>query len=275
MRQITAKLLWLAALGIIAAFALVSNPGPVVVRAVFAQGGCTNATLSGRYAFAFSGWGTPPPKVSTEGKSSIPVAAIGVATFDGAGNWTTDFTYSHNGDITSANSVPGTYTVNSNCTGAMTGVVDLAIVILAGGAEVTGIVTDKDSTTTFEMKKQNAVGCNNSTLTGNFAVTVTGFGTPPPNLSPGNSSVPSALAGLATLDGAGNFTGSFTLSHNGEISTLPSDVGTYTLSSDCTGTFTDATASVHFATVVLAGGAEVFGVQTDVGTATTLDAKKQ
>lgn len=242
------------------------------VPSVYAQS-CSNAILNGTYAVTFSGWGTPPPKTLTEGKSSIPVAVVGVATFDGAGNWTTSFTYSHNGDVTSATSVPGTYTVNSNCTGTMAGVADLAIVILDSGAEITGISTDKNTTATLEAKKQNASGCSNATLTGNYAVTLTGFGTPPPQLSPGNASVPVALAGLATFDGAGNFTGSFTKSHNGEISTLPSDTGTYAVNSDCTGIFTDETAAVHFAIVILDGGTEVFGIQTDIGTAATFDAK--
>ena len=242
------------------------------VPSVYAQP-CSNATLNGTYAFTLSGWATPPPKTATEGKSSIPLAVVGVATFDGAGNWNTSFTYSHNGDITSATSVPGTYTVNSNCTGTITGVSDLAIVILDGGAEVTGVQTDKDTTATIVAKKQNASGCSNATLTGNYAVTLTGFGTPPPHLSPGNASVPVALAGLATFDGAGTFTGSFTNSHNGEISTLQSDAGTYAVNSDCTGTLTDETAGVHFAIVILDGGKEGFGIQTDIGTATTLDAK--
>ena len=146
-------------------------------------------------------------------------------------------------------------------------------VIVGGGTEVTGVETDKDVTAILEAKKQNASGCSNATLTGNYAVTLTGFGTPPPVLSPGNPSVPVALAGLATIDGAGNFTGSFTNSHNGEISTLPSDTGTYAVNSDCTGTFTDETATVHFAIVILDGGTEVFGIQTDNGTAATFDAK--
>jgi hypothetical protein len=40
-------------------------------------------------------------------------------------------------------------------------------VILGGGAEVMGVQTDKNSTATFEIKKQNASGCSNATLTGN------------------------------------------------------------------------------------------------------------
>jgi len=263
-------------LAALAGLALVTKDGGTALPIVYAQSGCTDATLSGVYPFSFLGWATPPPKTLTEGKSSIPTAAAGLVTFDGAGNWTTSFTYSHNGDITSATSVPGgLYTVDSDCTGTMTGFANFAIIILDRGAEITGINTQDNVTSTIEARKQNASGCSNATLTGSYAVTLTGFGTPPPGLSPGNSSVPVALAGLATFDGAGNFTGSFTLSHNGDISARPSDVGAYTLNSDCTGTLTDATAGMHFATVVLNGGTELFGVQADVGTAAILDIKKQ
>jgi len=84
-----------------------------------------------------------------------------------------------------------------------------------------------------------------------------------------------ALSGLAVFDGAGTFTGSFTNSDNGHISTRPADTGAYRVGSDCTGTLTDLTAGVHFAIVLLDGGAEAFGLQTDIGTAVALDAKKQ
>lgn len=277
MKQIIRASFAVVFLAVLVSLAPVSKDRVTALPVVYAQSGCTDATLSGVYAFRFLGWGSPPPKTLTEGKSSISVAAAGLVNFDGEGNWTTSFTYSHNGDITSATSVPGTYTVNSNCTGTMAGVGDFAIVILDSGAEITGINTDNNGTTTIEIKKQNATGCSDSTLRGNYAVTLTGFGTPPPQLSPGNSSVPVALAGLATFDGAGNFGGTFTLSHNGDISalTLPSDGGAFTLNSDCTGTLTDAPAGMHFATVVLNGGTELFGVQADVGTAAILDIKKQ
>ncbi len=245
-----------------------------VVPSAYAQS-CTDAVLNGSYAFTFSGWGTPPPNMATEGKSSIPTGAVGVINFDGAGNWSTSFTYSHDGTITSATSVPGTYTVASNCTGTMAGVGDFAVVVLHDGAEITGVETDKDSTTTIEARRQNATACSNATLSGNYAVTLAGFGTPPPKLSPGNASVPVALSGLAVFDGAGTFTGSFTNSDNGHISTRPADTGAYRVGSDCTGTLTDLTAGVHFAIVLLDGGAEAFGLQTDIGTAVALDAKKQ
>jgi len=133
-----------------------------VVPSAYAQS-CTDAVLNGSYAFTFSGWGTPPPNMATEGKSSIPTGAVGVINFDGAGNWSTSFTYSHDGTITSAASVPGTYTVASNCTGTMAGVGDFAVVVLHDGAEITGVETDKDSTTTIEARRQNATPCSTET----------------------------------------------------------------------------------------------------------------
>src|SRR5205807_1687655 len=127
----------------------------------------------------------------------------------------------------------------------------------------------------IEIKKQNATGCRNASLSGNYGFTLTGFGTPSGSSVPANSSSPTVRAGLITFDGMGNFTGSFTLSQDGDIGTLPSDRGTYTVSSDCTGTLTDTTAGVNFATVILSNGAEAFGVQTDVGSTATFDFKKQ
>lgn len=275
MKQIFGASFAIVFLAALAGLVSVSKHSRTILPIVYAQSGCTYASLASNYAFTLSGWATPPPKVLTEGKSSIPIVAVGIAAFDGAGNWTTTFTYSHNGDISSAISVPGTYTVNSNCTGTLTGAAEFSVVIVDGGAEITGVGTDNDTTSTITMRKQNATGCSNSTLTGNYAITLAGFGTPSTKLVPANPSVPLALAGLATFDGAGNLTVSFTSSDNGDISPLRSDAGSYTVSSDCAGTITDETAGVDFATVVLAGGTEVFGVQTDVGTAATFELKKQ
>lgn len=245
-----------------------------VVPIVHAQSGCTYATLNGNYAFTISGWATPPPKVLTEGKSSIPIAIVGVASFDGAGNWSTSFTYSHDGDISSGIEVPGTYAVNSNCTGTIAGAGDFSLVILSGGADIIGVGTDKDTTSTLIATKQDTSGCSNTTLTGNYAIRLTGFGTPPAQPVPANSSVPVALAGVATFD-AGNFSVTFTRSHNGDISTSPSDVGSYSVNSDCTGIITDQTEGTNFATVIFAGGTEALGIETDNGTAVTFDLKKQ
>lgn len=243
-------------------------------QGVLAQS-CSNGTLDGTYAFTISGWATPPPKTANEGKSSIPEAAVGLVTFDGAGNTATSFTLSHKGDISSGAGVPGVYSVNPDCTGFVAGAGDFMIVVLNGGAEITGVQTDKDTTGTLDARLQNAHDCAASSLSGTYSFTLAGFGTPPPHLSPGNPSVPVALGGLMSLDGGGDFTGSFTSSHNGEINTFPSDSGMYSVNSDCTGILSDATAGANFAIVLLNGGAEALGIQTDNGTAAIVDAKKQ
>jgi hypothetical protein len=45
--------------------------------------------------------------------------------------------------------------------------------------------------------------------------------------------------------------------------------------SDCTGTATDDTASIHFYIVTVGGGKEFFGIETDIGATATIDGKKQ
>ena len=116
------------------------------VRAVYAQSGCSLATLSGRYAFSASGF-TPKGSMG----NLLPAAAVGVFTFDGAGNLSTTYTDVSPGKptyIPLEGTGSGTYTVNSDCTGSAsctTG--DCAgitwnTVIISGGAEVFGIHHD-------------------------------------------------------------------------------------------------------------------------------------
>src|SRR2546425_10304120 len=121
---------------------------------VYAQ--CNNATLTGNYPFIFSG--TNAPGHSVTGKNTFGNAAVGVFTFDGAGNLSVTVTVVFNGHATST-SLPdsGAYTVNSDCTGTTTDTTIDAhfnIVTVGGGAEVFAIETDEGFTATFDAKKQ-------------------------------------------------------------------------------------------------------------------------
>jgi len=92
------------------------------------------------------------------GKNTFGNAAVGVFSFDGAGNASITYTAVFNGSAFST-SVPdtGTYTVNSDCNGTLTDASIAAhfnLATVGGGAEVFGIETDAGSTDTFDAKKQ-------------------------------------------------------------------------------------------------------------------------
>ena len=120
---------------------------------VYAQ--CSNATLTGSYGLIGDGFGTrgPSPKSKV-----VPFAQVGVVTFDGAGNASFTVTQvfdNEGGGLFEA--VPGTYTVNSDCTGTVT-IEDFGlhfyIVTVGGGAEFFAIQTDIGTTNTVHGKKQ-------------------------------------------------------------------------------------------------------------------------
>jgi len=143
----------LLALAVLAALAIVTTTSKHSVRAVYAQSGCSVATLNGNYALNSSGFtthGRGPGK-----GADVPVANVGIETFDGAGTTSASFTNAFNGAI-SPLTAEGTYTSNSDCTGSISlpGVGTFNTVIIGGGAEIFGIVTTPTWTYTLDWKKQ-------------------------------------------------------------------------------------------------------------------------
>ena len=102
---------------------------------------CGAATLNGTYALTFSGFFTRGP-VPGAINNFTPVAGGGLVTFDGNGNLSASETVSIGGLITPVN-VPGTYTVNSDCTGTFitTPNAQLNLVILRNGREIQAVNT--------------------------------------------------------------------------------------------------------------------------------------
>jgi len=118
---------------------------------VYAQ--CSNATLTGSYGFKGDGFGT-----HNGHGNAIPFAQVGVVTFDGAGNASFTATQVFNsggGDLFEA--VPGTYTVNSDCTGTIA-IEDFGLhfymVTVGGGAELFAIQTETGTTNIVDAKEQ-------------------------------------------------------------------------------------------------------------------------
>lgn len=155
MKRIVSALAVIGALAALAIMTAASKPG---VGPVYASSGCTDATLNGNYGYLFTGFTGHVPLINNNGPTSVPFAAVGLATFDGAGNFSGTITSSANGAISSTLPFATTYTVNSDCTGTIGtpggGTDTFAIVIVGGGAEVLALETGRGGTETVDLKKQ-------------------------------------------------------------------------------------------------------------------------
>jgi hypothetical protein len=115
-------------------------------------------------------------------------------------------------------------------------------------------------------------GCTNAALAGNYAFSNPGFTTPTKSVT--GEEDPFATVGVLAFDGVGGVSVSYTLAFKGKISPGQTGTGTYTVNSDCTGSISFPTI-VDFNTVIIGGGAEIFGIETTPSFTGTFDAKKQ
>jgi hypothetical protein len=225
---------------------------------------CSNASLRGSF-----GLGGGPNVAVGFG----PTASLGSITSDGAGSLEGKLTQSFDGIIVHE-VFTGAYTVNSDCTGTATFVLQpggraahLGFVLLGEGDQIFMIETDATTVATFVLEKQLPKACSNVHLKGAYGFTQTGsiVGVGPVSNS-----------GLMTIDENGNVTGSQTKSVNGHIS-QESFSGTYTIQSDCTGSATlisktdGSTTSFEFVAV---GGNTLRGLQTNPHTIVVTLAKR-
>jgi hypothetical protein len=87
------------------------KPTGGIVPVVHASGGCSNNSLRGNFGFQFTG------NIIGLG----PIGGVGIATYDGAGNFTQTDNVSINGFPAIVNRPgSGTYSVNTDCTGTST-----------------------------------------------------------------------------------------------------------------------------------------------------------
>jgi len=120
--------------------------------------------------------------------------------------------------------------------------------------------------------KADNKGCSNATLRGSYAQTGSGVITAPPD-----QAGPFANVGTLVFDGNGNLTGTLVVSSNGSSSPA-TETGTYTVNSDCTGTYTvqiapfGITSQAFFA--ISSNWDELEIIVTDPGSVITCVAKK-
>jgi hypothetical protein len=108
---------------------------------LWAQSPCPqeSATLNGAYV-----------TYATGSVGGVPLAVVGVTTYDGRGNFDFSATVSFNGTV-SKGSGSGTYTVNRDCTGSQIfgpGIAHYDFVVTAGGQQITYIQTDSGTVVT-------------------------------------------------------------------------------------------------------------------------------
>jgi len=128
----------------------------VVLTPNTAYASCTDATLTGNYAVIGPGF----HNTKVPGSSDVPLAVVGVFTFNGSGKIDFSFTFANNGAILQGGTGSGAYTVASDCTGSISFTsgdasgVNFNTVIIGDGAEIFGINTSPGNTQTFDAKKQ-------------------------------------------------------------------------------------------------------------------------
>jgi hypothetical protein len=121
--------------------------------------------------------------------------------------------------------------------------------------------------------KADDKGCSDQTLKGTFAYTSTGSITSPASLAG-----PLAEVGTQTFDGKGGTTAAATLSQNGNIIPL-TITGKYTVTPECTGTFTLEVAPIGITVDVFYvlddGGTEFQAIETAPGVVVTRIGRRQ
>jgi hypothetical protein len=111
--------------------------------------------------------------------------------------------------------------------------------------------------------KADDKGCTNATLRGTYAYTSTGSAVAPPAIAG-----PAVEVGWQTFNGGGATTVTATLSSNGNFVQFNNVTGTYTVNSDCTGTFALQLApnfTLHVYFVIDSGGDGFQGIETEPG----------
>src|ERR1700688_2351598 len=95
MKRMITSLLAIAVLAAVAMLAPTAKHRFTALPVVQAQSGCSNATLTGNYVLHYSGFNSKRNNYATE----LPIAAVGIGAFDGAGNATFSYNDAFNGHI--------------------------------------------------------------------------------------------------------------------------------------------------------------------------------
>jgi hypothetical protein len=216
---------------------------------------CSNASLSGAYGFLHDG---------TDSTGAPATAAVTQITFDSTkGTFIAETTASHDGVI-AVETVPGTYTVASNCIG---------LGVPAGLSPFSIVITPKGFLALHPFSegyavRQGSATCTNAGVQGDFGFETTGLflaGAP----ATGWVSFIGELKLTVNASGEGVISGNVVGAE--DSTTLPEEpvTGWYTVGRDCRGRATikpEGLSEMHFSFVVVDCGKEMLAIETDADT---------
>jgi len=192
-----------------------------------AAGTCGASSLNGVYSLELSGRG-----ISGTGTFTGSYQGIGTATFDGQGNVTLAGTDNTNLALGKAFSYTGTYSLPSNCSGALTitttGAAMFTLVAWNSGSQFALVGSDGTYVYSASGNNNQPVACATPTLSGVYAFTATGF-----TLSGTTQNGSEDQAGALQFDGQGNVTATYTETQSGATPVSGTATGTYTVASGC------------------------------------------
>lgn len=206
---------------------------PVAAQPQIGGGTCSSSTLNGTYSLTLAG-----RDLSSAVAFSTVLQGIGLATFDGLSKVTFTLTNNTNKAFGVAQTLSGTYSLQSNCIGAVTITTgDTASFILGSFNSGTNyFITGQDGVYSFlgSGNTQPASTCSASVLSGVYAFNGNGF-----TVASGVISGVNNISGLLTFDGTSAVTGNWYVAANGtSVQTTTPTPGTYTVSPNCTATAT-------------------------------------
>lgn len=226
---------------------LVTAAGP---QLMFTGGGrtetvtapCSNSTLTGVYSLVITG-----RNVSSAGVLTSVLESTGSASFDGAGSVTFTLTANTNLLLGAPESLEGTYTLGSSCTGSVD--------ITAGNAASFNLIAWNfagNQAKSFAITGNAAyyplvypltgsgsaqpVSCSAGTISGDYAFSGSGNSSA---ISMGSSSLAAvnSISGLLHFDGRGNLNGSWSVS-TAQFPTPDTVMGQYAVAANCVGSAT-------------------------------------
>lgn len=226
-----------------------------------AFGQCTNASLSGAYAYAASGKTTAAGKLTNNSE-------VGRIVFDGNGGLTGLAARTVNG-ATATGTFSGSYAVGADCTGTgkmvvAEGTLDFDVVVVNAGSDFAFVLRDPVYTEAGNGTKIEAQGkCNAATLSGTYGYQGTG------DITLDGKTHSLVEIGIMSFDGAGSVTATYSAAAAGAVERL-TFTGKYELGEDCTANFSFTVAGSNYVTnfVVANGGNSLY--YSEVGPATAI-----